>query len=303
MRRRDFLFSACAMTAASAAVPARAGDRGNVEPPRPGTLVLRKALKFDMVKEDLSIADKFKLLKDLGFDGVEMETPNDLPMKDVLNARDKSGLEIPGVVCGATWNAQLSHEDPSIREKGVELVRKSLEACREYGGTSVLVIPGVCDSHTNYADAYERSQREVRKLFPHVERTGVKVAFENVWNNFLLSPLECARFVDEINHPLVGWHFDVGNVVRYGWPEQWIKILNKRILKLDIKEYSRKKQFDEGTFKGFDVELLDGDCNWAVVNSALREIGFSGWASAEVPGGDRHRLLSVSKKMDAIFKM
>lgn len=302
MERRDFL-KKTSLGLAATTLPIHslpAGDAQKMEPP---LLKLKKSLKFDMVKEDLSIMDKFKLLKDLGFDGVELETPNNLPMKEVLQARDKTGLVIPGVVCGATWKAQLSHRDPAVREEGVKLVKQSLNDCKQYGGTTVLVIPGVVGEETSYQDAYVRSQAEIKKLFGEVEKTGVKIAFENVWNNFLLSPLECARFVDEIKHPMIAWYFDVGNVVRYGWPEHWIEVLDKRILKLDVKEYSRKKHFEEGAWKGFDVELLEGDCNWPVVNAALRKIGYSGWASAEVPGGDRRRLLTISQKMDAIAKV
>jgi hexulose-6-phosphate isomerase len=302
MERRDFLKKTSLGFAASAIPINSLLARDETKTP-PAQLKLKKSLKFDMVKEDLSIMDKFKLLKDVGFDGVELETPNTLPMKEVLQARDKTGLEIPGVVCGATWKAQLSHRDPAIREKGVSMVKQSLNDCKQYGGTTVLVIPGVVDEETSYQDAYVRSQGEIKKLFSEVEKTGIKIAFENVWNNFLLSPLECARFVDEINHPMIAWYFDVGNVVRYGWPEHWIEVLNKRILKLDVKEYSRKKHFDEGAWKGFDVELLEGDCNWPVVNAALRKIGYSGWGSAEVPGGDRTRLLTISQKMDEISKV
>ena len=302
MERRDFLkkaslgFAATSISADSSFEPAAI-------PPTVAQLKLKKSLKFDMVKENLSILDKFKLLKDVGFDGVELETPNTLSMKEVLQARDKTGLEIPGVVCGATWKAQLSHRDPAVRENGVKLVKQSLNDCKQYGGTTVLVIPGVVSEETSYQDAYARSQEEVRKLFSEVEKTGIKIAFENVWNNFLLSPLECARYVDEINHPMIAWYFDVGNVVRYGWPEHWIEVLDKRILKLDVKEYSRKKHFDEGAWKGFEVELLEGDCNWPAVNAALRKVGYTGWASAEVPGGDRHRLLTISQKMDEIAKV
>lgn len=299
MERREFLKTTTLGIAAAMAVTP---GLGSPTPVRPAGLKLKKSLKFDMVKEDLSILDKFKLLKDLGFDGVELETPNSLPMKEVLEARDKTGLLIPGVVCGATWKSQLSHADPAVRAKGVELVKQSLNACKQYGGTTVLVIPGVVGAETSYGDAYKRSQEEVKKLLSEAEKTGVKIAFENVWNNFLLSPVECARFVDEINHPMVGWYFDVGNVVRYGWPEHWIEALGKRILKLDIKEYSRKKQFEEGTWKGFDVELLEGDCNWPAVNAALNKIGYSGWGSAEVPGGDRNRLRVISEKMDEIAR-
>ncbi len=298
MERRDFLKTTSLTLAATvfSSDVLRASENNTA-------LKLKKSLKFGMVEEELSIMDKFKLLKDIGFDGVELETPNDLPMKEVLKARDATGLLIPGVVCGATWKSQLSHRDPAVREAGVNLVRHSLDLCKQYGGTTVLVIPGVVNAETSYRDAYVRSQTEVRKLLPDVEKSGVKIAFENVWNNFLLSPLECARYVDEIGHPMVQWYFDVGNVVRYGWPEHWIEVLDKRILKLDVKEYSRKKQFEEGTGKGFDVELLEGDCNWPVVNAALRKIGYSGWASAEVRGGDRHRLRTISQKMDEIARV
>ena len=302
MERRDFLKKTSlgiAATTISVNSLLAADKPRNTAP----VLKLKKSLKFGMVEEKLSIMDKFKLLKDVGFDGVELETPNTFPMKEVLAARDKTGLEIPGVVCGATWKSQLSHRDPAVREKGVNLVKQSLSDCKQYGGTTVLVIPGVVDAETSYRDAYVRSQGEIKKLFSEVEKTGIKIAFENVWNNFLLSPLECARYVDEINHPMIAWYFDVGNVVRYGWPEHWIEVLDKRILKLDVKEYSRKKQFEEGTWKGFDVEFLEGDCNWPVVNAALRKIGYSGWASAEVPGGDRKRLLTISQKMDEIAKL
>lgn len=302
MERRDFLKkTSLGLAATTVSVNTMFADDGRQKNPPP--LKLKKSLKFDMVKENLSLLDKFKLLKDLGFDGVELETPNTLNMKEVLQARDKTGLEIPGVVCGATWKSQLSHRDPAVRENGVSLVRQSLNDCKQYGGTTVLVIPGVVSEETSYQEAYVRSQAEIRKLFAEVEKTGIRIAFENVWNNFLLSPLECARYVDEINHPMVAWYFDVGNVVRYGWPEHWIEVLGKRILKLDVKEYSRKKHFDEGAWKGFDVELLDGDCNWPAVNAALRKIGYSGWASAEVPGGDRTRLLTISQKMDEIARV
>lgn len=302
MERRDFIKRA-SLAVAATGVAFNSFSSNESVGRRPVALKLKKCLKFDMVKENLSVLDKFKLLKDVGFDGVEIESPSPIPMKELLEARDKTGLEIPGVVCGATWRSQLSHADPAVREKGVSLVRQSLHDCKQYGGTTVLVIPGVCNEETSYQDAYVRTQTEIKKLFTDTEKTGVKIAFENVWNNCLLSPLECARFLDEINHPMVGWYFDVGNVIRYGWPEHWIEVLNKRILKLDVKEFSRKKHFEEGAYKGFDVELLEGDCNWPVVNAALRKIGYSGWASAEVPGGDRSRLQTISQKMDEIAKV
>jgi hexulose-6-phosphate isomerase len=138
-------------------------------------------------------------------------------------------------------------------------------------------------------------------VLPLAGELGIRIAFENVWNSFLLSPLEAARYVDELDSPLVGWYFDVGNVVNYGWPEQWVRILNKRIFKLDIKEFSRAKRDSEGLWKGFGVKLLEGDCDWPAVMAALDEIGYRGWATAEVAGGDEPRLRDIADRMDRIF--
>src|SRR5437764_102613 len=131
-------------------------------------------------------------------------------------------------------------------------------------------------SETNHSQ-----KRQIRKAVPLAEELGVKIAVENVWNQFLLSPLEAARYVDEFKSPAVGWHFDVGNVINYGWPEQWIRILGKRIQKLHIKEFSRKKRDSEGLWKGFEVPLGEGDNNWPAVMQALDDIGYHGWAMAE----------------------
>ncbi|MBR9998708.1 MAG: sugar phosphate isomerase/epimerase [Cyclobacteriaceae bacterium] len=263
---------------------------------------IKKSLKFGMVQEDISIEEKFRMLKDLGFDGVEMDSPNELNNRDIITARDRTGLEIPGVVNSVHWKSPLSDPDEQVRRACFDSMITALDDCKEYGGTTVLLVPGVVNADVSYEDAYLRSQQEIRKLIPHAEETGVKIAIENVWNNFLISRREAARYLDEINSPVVGWYFDVGNIVRYGWPEHWIRTLNRRILKLDVKEYSREKQRNEGISKGFDVELMEGDCNWPVVNKSLEEIGYNGWASAEVPGGNRKRIEQISMLMDKIFK-
>jgi len=261
----------------------------------------KKSLKYGMIKEELSVLDKFQLVKDLGFDGVELDSPNELQRSEILEARDKTGLAIPGVVNSLHWKAPLSDPDPAVRAQCVESMKMALRECKRYGGTTVLLVPAVVNERISYEAAYVRSQEEIRKLLPVAEETGVKIALENVWNNFLLSPLEAARYVDEFESPMIGWYFDVGNVVRYGWPEHWIRTLGSRILKVDIKEYSREKQQEEGIWKGFQVELTEGDCNWPEVNKALAEIGYSGWGSAEVPGGDRHRLQRISELMDKLY--
>ena len=245
--------------------------------------------------------DKFKLLKDLGYDGVELDSPDKLDMKEVLEARDKTGLLIPGTVNSMHWKLPLSDPDPKKREECSKSIEKALWDTKEYGGSTVLVVPGVVNATVSYAEAYERSHAEIKKLLPVAEKTGVKIAVENVWNQFLLSPLEAAKYIDDFKHPMVGWYFDVGNVLRYSWPTSWIETLDKRILKLHLKEFSFKKQNDLGLWKGFDVEFFDGDCNWPEVNKALQKVGYSGWASAEVKGGDRQRLLTIREKMDLIF--
>ena len=294
--RRDFLkYSAGAALSMSIGSYAFGAVNG---PERP---LIKKSLKFGMIKEDLSILDKFKLLKDLGFDGVELDSPNELPMKEVLKAKKKTGLEIPGVVNSLHWKAPLSDPDPTVRAKCVESMKTALRDCKKYGGTTVLLVPAVVNKEVSYHDAYQRSQEEIRKLLPIAEETGIKIALENVWNNFLISPMEAARYVDEFESPMVGWYFDVGNIVRYGWPEHWIQALGKRIIKIDIKEYSREKQQKEGIWKGFQVKLTEGDCDWPAVNKALKEIGYQGWGSAEVGGGDRKRLQEISELMDKIY--
>jgi len=263
---------------------------------------IRKAVKFSMIQEPgLSIAEKFQLLKDLGFDGVEMESPNDLDRSEVVAARDDVGLPIHGVVDSVHWTQTLSDPDPAVREAGLDGLKTAIQDSHAYGGSTVLLVPAVVNKQVSYADAYSRSQVEVRKVLPMAVEYGIKIAFENVWNRFLLSPLECARYVDEFESDHVGWYFDVGNVVTYGWPEQWIRILGPRILKLDIKEYSRSKRDTEGPFAGFEIPLGEGDCDWPSVSEALAEIGFEGWATAEVPGGDQARLTEIIQRMGRIL--
>ena len=265
--------------------------------------LIKKSLKFWMIKEDLSILDKFKLVKDLGIDGIELDSPNALNEREILEARDKTGLEIPGVVNSVHWKSPLSDPDPKVRETCLESMKVAIKACKLYGGTTVLLVPGVVNEKVSYADAYKRSQEEIRKLLPLAEETAIKLAIENVWNNFLISPLEAARYIDEFESDMIGWYFDVGNIVRYGWPDQWVRILGKRIIKVDIKEYSRKKQVDEGIWEGFKVKIGDGDSDWAKVNKALLEVGYKGWGSAEVNGGDRERLKEIAERMDKVFAL
>ena len=260
---------------------------------------LRKAVKYGMVAGKGSVEEKFRLLLDQGFSGVDINVR--LDHDEVNRARDKTGLIVHGVVGYDHWRKPFSHQDKQVRAQGRESFLGAIRDAKAYGATSALLVPGVCNKRVSYQDAYKRSQAEIRKCLPLAEDLGIQILIENVWNNFLLSPIETARFVDELKSPLVGVYFDVGNVVRFGWPEQWITTLGSRIKKLDIKEYSRKLQNQKGPYAGFGVKIGDGDCDWPAVMKALAEIKFSGWATAEVSGGDAARLKDISQRMDRVF--
>ena len=255
--------------------------------------------------KDLPLLEKFKMLKAAGFDGVE--PPSHLDQEEVLRARDAAGLVIPSVSCGQ-HSRPLSQPDPAKRAAAVEGIKQALRDAKRYGATSILVVPGGITEEISYADAYRRNQDELRKAVPLAEELGVKMAFENVWNHFLLSPLEAARFVDEFQSTAVGWHFDIGNIIYLGFPEQWIRVLGKRIQKLHIKEYSRKKMNQRGLRAGFAVEYLEGDNDWPAVMKAVDEIGYHGWGIAEPawrPEGVEaaSRLKTIAEKMDRIFAL
>lgn len=291
--RRQFL----GVTAGAFALGA-AGVPGTPKPVR-----LKKCLKLGMVQVEGTLEDKFRLLLELGFDGVELDSPSDLDPDEVLAAKAATGIVIPGVVDSVHWRATLGDSDPAVRAEGVAGLETALRDCKRFGGSTVLLVPAVVNATIPYEQAYRNSQAEIAKVLPLAAELDVKIAFENVWNNFLLSPVEAARYVDEFESDRVGWYMDVGNVVRYGWPEQWIRTLGSRVLRVDVKEYSREKQMAEGPWAGFGVELGDGDCNWPEVMRALREIGYEGWCSAEVGGGGRERLLEISQRMDRVLEL
>lgn len=301
MNRKNFIKSTALITGISAvANPFLSSAISQNNPTK--KISLKKGLGFGMIKEDLSLTDKFKLVKDLGFDGVELNSPTELDKSEILDAKEKTGIELPSVVNKDHWQKPLSDPNPEVRKQCIDSVAQSLQEAKDFGGDAVLVVPGVVNEKVSYEQAYVTAMSSIRELIPYAEKTGIQIALENVWNNFLISPVEARRFVDEINHPLVGWYFDVGNILRYGWPEHWIKTLNSRIIKLHVKEFSRKVMNDEGLRKGFQVNLMEGDNNWPVVMQAVREINYTGgWIIAEVSGGDRNRLKNISERMDKII--
>lgn len=301
--RRAFLAAAGAVLAAQSSASQKKVEPAVVAPLPPARRRIKKALKYGMIEGDLSVRAKFELAKRCGFDGVEMDSPSELSIEEILAAKQATGLVIPGVVDSVHWKAPLSAADPETRAQGRAALEQAIRDCHALDGTSVLLVPAVVNASTSYKDAWERSRPEIHAVLPLAKELGVQIAFENVWNHFLLSPLEAARYVDEFDSQWIGWHFDVGNVVNYGWPEQWIQVLGKRILKLDVKEYSRKKRDELGLWKGFDVEIGDGDCGWPAVMAALDAFAYEGWATAEVGGGGEERLRDVAQRMTRVLAL
>jgi hexulose-6-phosphate isomerase len=284
MHRREFLRTSTSALALAALAPSVFA----AEEKKPEATSPKRAIKHGIMWATVgvkgSVLEKMKAIKEAGFEGTEMMSHMD--QEEVLRARDVTGLVIPSVCGRDHWAKPLSHPDPKVRAEGLESLKQTLRDAKRYGASSVLLVPAVVSKEIAYDDAYKRSQTEIRKAIPLAEELGVKIACENVWNQFLLSPLEAARYVDDFNSPAVGWHFDVGNIINYGWPEQWIRILGPRIQKFHIKEFSRKKRDAEGLWKGFDVKLLEGDDNWPAVMKAVDDIGYHGWVMTEQPGGD-----------------
>ena len=322
MDRRSFLKSSAALAAlsplaalaAEAEKKAPAAPRGAIDLPpfKPSRTTPRpnkKALMFSTfrnpVGKTLSLREKFQMLKDAGFHGVEIGSAND--QKEVLAARDAAGLEIAGVTLGTHWNFPFSDPNPSSREKSVEGLRIALRDAKAYGAKSVLVVPAVVTKQVSYADAHKRSVEEIKKCVPLAEELGVAISIENVWNQFLLSPLEAVQYCDSFKSPMVRWHFDVGNVINTGYAEQWIPVLGSRIANVHVKEFSRKLRTagERGPFGGFDVALLEGDSDWPSVMKAFDEVNYTGYLITEqswprdLPTADF--LAHLSRKLDQIL--
>jgi len=281
LNRRSFVKAAgAAAVAAAMASGQRKAQAGTF------TGRIKKAVKFAMIGGELSVLEKFQLVKDLGYDGVEPKFSQEVDHNEMLEASKATGIPIHGVVLGSA-----------------DGIRDAVDLATFYGASSVLLVAGRVNEKMPYAENYKVTQARIAEAVPYAEEKKILLLVENVWNNFLLSPLEMARYIDELASEWVGVYFDVGNVMRYGWPEHWVPVLGKRIKKLDIKEYSRKKQFDEGTWKGFNVEIGDGDIDWAAVRGELDKIEYSGWATAEVGGGGRERLADIAARMNRVLDL
>ncbi len=294
--RRQFLRSL-----SSTALLAAAGSGHAEEAVKPARK-LRKAIMGGTLGIKGTLIEKYTAAKTAGYDGVEPS--GGMNRQEVLDALCQSGLQAASVCCHTHWKQTLTHNDENIRNEGLQGVLQTLRDAKAYGADSILVVPGVVNEEVPYQAAWERSIIQIKKAVPLAKELGVKISIENVWNNFILSPIEAVKFLDEIGDPIVGWHFDIGNVLRYGWPEHWIPVLGKRIHRIHVKEYSTQKMKEEGVWKGFDCDLTEGDNHWAAIMQALDSVGYSGWAISEQRGGiNPNGLRTLVERMDKIFAL
>ena len=293
--RRQFLKSsvsaACAATLSSALAKNLFATT-----PSPAALPIKKGILLDMLPANLSYADRLKLAREIGFEVLQAPTqPDEHKAEELKKAADAAEIRIDSVMNMDHWKYPLSSDDPAVVEKSLAGIRTSLHNAKLWGSDVVLLVPAVLDPQTSYRDAWTRSQREIRKLLPLAEELKVVIAIEEVWNRFLLSPLEMASYIDEFQSPWVKAWFDVGNVVLYGYPQDWIRTLGPRIVKVHLKDFKRNK--DSYAW----VNLGEGDIDWAAVREAFAAIHYTGSATVELPAGDEAYLRDVSRRVDTLL--
>jgi L-ribulose-5-phosphate 3-epimerase len=298
LNRRQFLQQSTAMALAGSswAATTSAASRGTSGPAASGTL--KKAACIGVLPPNLSVLERFKLAKSVGFEGIE---PNTLPVAEMVaeykEASRSTGLKIPSIMNSDHWRYPLTDNDPEVVKKCVEGIRVSMRNARDLGADTVLLVPGIVTPAVRYADVYRRSQKQIRELLPLAKELNVIIAVENVGNRFLLSPLEFARYVDEFNSPLVKAYFDIGNITSIGFAPDWIRTLGKRLVKIHIKKF--EPGIDQPKFDPKDNRTQGID--WPDVRKAIGEAGYAGWVTAEVKTGDENYLRSLVERMDRVF--
>ena len=290
MDRRRFL-EAAGLASVAASLPARVSQAETAAPATP-----KKAILITMLAKELAFRERFQLALDAGFAGIEMQTVTDAAEAAAIrDAAAATGLRIHSVMNMEHWKSPLSSNDPAVVARSVTGMETSLRNAKLWGADTVLLVPAVVDAQTSYRDAWTRSQSVIReRLLPMARDLGVVIAVEEVWNKFLLSPLEFARYVDEFDSPWLKAYFDVGNIVFYGFPQDWIRTLGKRIVKVHVKDFDLDRP--NGTFAW--KNLGEGDVDWAEVRKALAEIGYAGYVTTEIAGGDAAYLKDVGARLD-----
>jgi hexulose-6-phosphate isomerase len=284
--RRAFLESATALAAVAALRPRAAAAAGG----------MKKAVYISMLPKELPYPERFQLAKDVGFEGIEIGTITDPAVAaEIKEASAKTGLVIHSVMNADHWKYPLSSADPEVVSKSVAGMEVSLRNAKLWGADTVLLVPAVVNPETSYKDAWTRSQRVVKeRILPLARELKVVIGMEEVWNKFLLSPLEMASYVDEFASPWVKAYLDVGNMVFYGYPQDWARTLGKRIQRVHIKDF----KVDRGKGQFFWKNIGEGDVDWPEVRKALGEVGYDGWVTTEIEGGDAVYLKDVVARFD-----
>ncbi|MCX8063913.1 MAG: sugar phosphate isomerase/epimerase [Candidatus Hydrogenedentes bacterium] len=256
---------------------------------------LKKAIQWSNLPKNKSEMERCEIAKRCGFDGIELPPIEDaVEIEKILDAVKKNGLTIHSIIYGG-WDKPLSHPDPSIAEEGKKRIIKNLKLAKQVGADTLLLVPAVVNERVRYKEAWERSTKHIKELIQSAEENNVVIAVENVWNKFLLSPLEFCEYIDQFNSPYVRAYFDIGNVVIFGYPEDWIRTLSNRIVKIHVKDFKRN---------GYQWSSLpyEGDVNWSEVRKALHEVNYKGWITEEFPGGDENYLKELSHRMDLFIQ-
>ncbi len=266
-------------------------------------LPIKKGVLLSMLSPKSTFKDRFQLAKDTGFDAIEAGTAKTVEeAAEIRKASQQTGVRIHSVMNMSHWQYPLSSADRSVVDKSVQGMTTSMEQASMWGAETVLLVPAVVNAQTSYADAWQRSQTEIRKMIPMAEKLKVIIAVEEVWNKFLLSPLEFARYIDDFQSPWVRAYFDVGNVVLYGYPQDWIRTLGKRIVRLHLKDFTFRRDANLKKNVADWVNLRDGEIDWKAIHTALKDIGYSGFATVELGGdGEAAYLKDVSSRFDLIL--
>ncbi len=264
---------------------------------------MKKGLLWSMLPARLTPLEKFQMLKDCGFDQMECQTTPDKAVAEaILDASKKTGVRIHSVMNMDHWRYPLSSSDRTAVDKCVAGMETSLRNAKLWGADTVLLVPGVVNPETSYSQVWERSQKEIRKMLPLAQETKVIIAVENVWNKFLLSPIEFVRYVDDFNSPYVKAYFDVGNVLLTGFPHDWVRTLGPRIAKMHFKDFKFKGDPSvKGRSNADWVNLRDGMLDWKALHQALADIKYTGTATVELNSGDEEYLKDVSSRFDKIL--
>jgi hexulose-6-phosphate isomerase len=273
----------------------RSSDRPAAGEDRPAAGA-RKAVLISMLPKDLSYAQRFAIAHDAGFDAIEMQTiAREDEAAEIREAARKTGLRIHSVMNADHWRFPLSSSDADVVSRSVAGMETSLRNAALWGADAVLLVPAVVDQATSYRDAWTRSQQVIRKrLLPLARELKVVIAVEEVWNKFLLSPLEFSRYVDELDSPWLKAYFDVGNIVFYGYPQDWIRSLGPRIAKVHLKDFHLDRP--NGRFAW--TNLGDGDIDWPEVRRAFSDVGYRGYMTTEVAAGDAAYLKDLAARVD-----